>query len=111
MKNFTYKSRYGTYENCCFQSGMYENGNTAIEIWSPMEGPITKVTFNTSIRLPHDQIAVKDYSENYGMVDWLQSMGFIEDTPVRIIRIGFAEIPVYQMTDLLKSHLLGEVEE
>lgn len=111
MKNFTYKSKYGTYENCYFYGSQYqESGNIALEIWSNEEGPICRVTVHPGIKVPEDCIAIKNYSENEGVVDWMKSMGFIEDAPVRIIKTGWVEIPVYKMTDLLKSHLLGEVE-
>ena len=71
MNEFTYVSPYGNYEECYFQVGKYTNGNTAIEIWNNEDGPITKVTVNPDIKLPNDRIAIKDYSENEGMVDWL----------------------------------------
>ena len=95
---FTYKSQYGEYHNCQFMIGYYENGNLGIEIWSDTEGPITKVTVNPDIKIPKDRIAIKNYSENEGIVDWLISEGIIEDTPVQIIPSGWIEIPVHKLT-------------
>lgn len=112
MKNFTYKSKYGTYKNCYFYGGTYPNGNIALEICNSELGSITRVTTNPGIKVADDCLAIKDYSENVGMVSWMQTNGFIkEGPPIRIIHSGFVEIPVYQMTDLMKCHLLGVVEE
>jgi len=98
MSTFTYTSRYSEYSNCFFQIGKYANGNLAIEIWSNEEGPITKVTVNPDIYIDHDRIAVKDYSENEGMADWLISENLIEEEPIESITSGFVKIPIYELT-------------
>lgn len=102
-EKFTYRSLYGNYEDCTFVLGYYPNNNIGIEIWSNSEGPITKVTVNPDIELPRDRIAIKDYSENEGMVDWLVSMNIIEPNPVDIIISGWVEIPVHLLTDAGKE--------
>jgi len=79
-------------------TGHYQNGNIGIEIWSDTEGPITKVTVNPDIIVSSDCIAIKNYSENEGMVDWLISMKVIEETPVKIIGSGFVQIPIHRLT-------------
>ena len=105
MNTFTFKSKYGTYENCSFSAGYYPNGNIGIEIWSDSEGPITKVTVNPDVKIPADRIAIKNYSENEGMVDWLVSMNIIEkDTSTTIIS-GWVEIPVHMLTEYGKQML------
>lgn len=98
MSTFTYESKYGTYKDSFFRVGHYENDNTAIEIWSNSEGPITKVTVNPDINVPKDMIAVKDYSENEGMVDWLMSMDIIEGEPLKIVNTGWITIPIYKLS-------------
>lgn len=97
-EKFTYFSKYGTYENCQFMVGLYANGNLGIEIWSDEEGPITKVTVNPDIKIPTDRIAIKNYSENEGMVDFLVEEDLIEPDPVQIIESGFVTIPVHKLT-------------
>lgn len=98
MNKFTYKSTYGSYDNCSFLVGYYENDNLGIEIWSDTEGPITRVTVNPDIKIPEDSIAIKNYSENEGMVDWLKSMSIIDDEPTDIIHSGWVDIPVHKLT-------------
>ena len=98
MSTFTYKSKYGEYKNCFFQTGRYLNGNLAIEIWSNEEGPITKVTVNPDMKVSDDSIAVKDYSENEGMAAWLISEGIIEKDPLFMWPSGWVKIPIYSLT-------------
>ena len=41
----TYKSRYGTYENCFLKHiGYYVDGSPAIEVWNAADGPICRLT-------------------------------------------------------------------
>lgn len=41
----TYKSRYGTYENCFLKhKGYYVDGSPAIEVWNAVDGPICILT-------------------------------------------------------------------
>lgn len=98
MKHYTYESKYGTYEDCFFQIGRYMNGNLAISIMNETEGPITKVTINPDKRIPDTMIAIKDYSENEGMVNWLISMDIIEHDPVLTIPSGYVDVPVHLLT-------------
>lgn len=105
MKMFTYESKYGTYDDCMFMTGYYENGNLGVEIWSNGKGPVTKVTVNPDLRLPKDTIAVKNYSENEGTLEWLKSMDIIEKNPVGEVRSDWVTIPVYKLTDHGKEML------
>ena len=109
MNTFTYKSKYGTYKDCQFVIGYYENGNLGIEIRSNTEGAIARVTVNPDIPISIDEIAIKDYSENEGMVDWLLSMNIIEEEPIREIESGWVTIPVHKLTAHGKE-LLGMEE-
>lgn len=98
MEKFTFKSKYASYPDCFFTTGHYENGNLAVEVWSNEEGPITRVTVNPDIKIPTTHIAIKDYSENLGMVKAMKELGIIEGDPTQIIRSGWVEIPVYKLT-------------
>ena len=98
MSTFTYESKYGTYKESFFRVGHYENGNLAIEICSIEEGNITRVKVNPDIKIPQTQIAVKDYFENEGMVDWLISQDIIEQNPVKVVESGWVEIPIFNLT-------------
>ena len=105
MSTFTYISKYGIYHDCYFRKGYYENKNLAIEIWNTTEGPIIRVTVNPYVKLPDDRIAIKNYSENEGMVDWLVSHDIIEEDAMQIIVSGLVELPVHALTENGKKYL------
>lgn len=105
MKKFTYKNQYEVYENCYFITGNYINGNLAISIYNDTDGLIVKVTMNPGKEIPVSMIAIKDYSENKGMVDWLLSMDMIEVEPNMIITEGWITVPVHRLTDIGKEML------
>ena len=99
MEKFKYHSPYETYEDCYFRVGHYGNfrhkGGIAIRIWNDTEGPIADVTVNLDIPLQENEIAIKDYSENTGMIVNMQSIGLIGDFPVRYERSGYVSIPIF----------------
>ena len=106
MKHYIYTSKYGsTYEDCYFDTGYYENGNIAFYIMSQSEGPIIVPTVNPGIKLPPDRIAIKNYSENEGIIDYLISLDMIEHDPVQLIQSGWVEIPIHKLTPTGKEIL------
>ena len=95
MEMFTYKG----YKGCFFSDGRYrDNGNRALEIINHAEGPIATVTVNPGEPVENDCIAVKNYSENAGMLDFLRDNGIVGET-VRVINSGWVEIPVCRLTE------------
>lgn len=95
--------KYKDYENCSIELHRYStNNNIALRMVSETEygeEPITMCTVNTEQKLQDNQVAIKDYSENVGMVDFLKDLNFIESEPVDEIRSCFVSIPVYELTD------------
>lgn len=94
---------FGETYTCQFATGEYGNGNRALEIMgaegTPEEGdPIIRVTVNPGQAVPKDCIAIKDYSENEGMVEFCQKLGIIAER-VTTIPSGWVEIPVYKLSD------------
>ena len=93
----TFKTKYADYPNCEFRACYYGNGNRALRVESLTEGPICICSVNPGVPVPDDCIAIKDYSENAGMVHTLKQMGII-DRKVDEIPSGFVTIPVYTLT-------------
>ena len=93
MNTFNLKLKYGTYNNCFFKVNKYRNGNIALGIYNMSDGPICTVTVNPGMALPDDLIAIKNYSENSGVLESLIELGFIEDV-VGTLPQGFVEIPI-----------------
>lgn len=104
---FTYQTPYGKYENCEFHAGRYKNGN--IEIWIEQrlsDGLFCDVTCCVPEKLGEGEIAVKNWSENSSLNNWLKIFGWVErEDPVRRIQSGLVEVPVQRMTKKLRDAL------
>lgn len=94
----TFKTKYAEYPDCEFVPARYCNGNLALQVISETEGPITTCTVNPGFTIEDNAIAIKNYSENDGMVDTLKGMGIIGKELYRV-RSGFVEIPIYELTE------------
>lgn len=66
--------------------------------WAVATINLNFVEGRTSI-IPPGQIAVKDYSENRGMVDWMRAHGLIKGKPVQVLQSGYVNVPVYLLTE------------
>lgn len=98
--SFTYTSKFGTvYNDCFFVIGSYETtGNHAISVAND-EGLICYCTVNAQRVNKPDEIGVKNYGENEGMMDFLIGMGIIEKKPFTFEHSGFVMIPYFKLTD------------
>lgn len=75
MKTFNYEE----FKDCYFRKSKYQMGNMIyLGIVSDEEGPIMDVTVNLSesVILKPDEVTIKDYSENKGILAFMQQMGF-----------------------------------
>ena len=100
---FEYTSKFGTKYMVNFVAGRYGNGNLALTMVGAAGTEycgetIARVTVNPDIPLSDTQIAIKDYSENKGMVHFCKGLGIIGEL-VGIIPSGWVEIPVYELTE------------
>lgn len=84
----------------------YFNGNTAIHLICDDLSPYMMVTVNIpnpmnsrfALELPLNQVAIKNYSEGKGIEKVLIEAGIIEDKPIKYVRSGFVDIPIYEIT-------------
>ena len=60
--------------------------------------PIAKATVNIEHPIPPHCIAVKDYSENDGMVEALVAAGVIESEQVAVHQVGHVVVPIHRLT-------------
>lgn len=94
-------SRYATTNNIAIQLVMKDPDEHYYE-------PIATATVN-AMPLPDNQIAVKDYSENEGMMDALAEAGVIETyngvSGIGGFNSGFVAIPIAQLSrSFMKEH-------
>lgn len=90
-----------------------ESGNIGIELLCDDEEskgqPWCVATVNVpGYRTEEDEVAIKTYSENEGLDTLLMLAGIIEKTPVRYIKSGFVQIPVYRLTKEAQKVAAGE---
>lgn len=93
MNTFNLKLKFGTYKDCYFETNKYKNGNLALSIYNFSDGPICTVTVNPGMALPDDLVAIKNYSENDGILPELIKLGIINEV-VYMLPQGFVEIPI-----------------
>jgi hypothetical protein len=93
MKNeYTY-DLLGTDYRVKIKLGKYQKGNPCIELYDLEDGfPFAKSTVNIP-GLGKDEVAVKDYSENEGMLEFLLKNDIVHP-PHRSENSGFVTLPV-----------------
>jgi len=80
---------------CFLKKRFYSNGRLALELADVETGECMAVATTNlpDVELDADEICVKSYSENAGMLEALFSAGLIH-RPSRFIRSGFVTIPI-----------------
>lgn len=96
MKTFTHKASHGTYtlgvEVC-----KYRNGQNAIELVDMGHNePFMTASVSVEIELKADEVAIKDYSENQGILSELIKNGVVSK-PHKVINSGFVTIPICKL--------------
>ena len=104
---FNIKTNYGKYDNCYLEENYYYNGNKRYDIVSDGE-PILTLTTNTDTVLQENEISVKDYSENEGILNAFIDADLINPKIDYYIPSGFVRIPVVKPNKkfytLVKAH-------
>ncbi|MSU01805.1 hypothetical protein [Tissierella pigra] len=97
--------------NCITRVGWHCNENLGIELIDEEDGGvIAKATINPDIELLDNQVAIKDYTENAGMVEALLSAGVISRY-IKSVPAGFMMVPVYEISEEFKKEVERAEEE
>lgn len=90
---------YKGYDDVQIAADVYrDSGRIALSIVD-VEGPICRITTNLpDEELGDREIFVKNYSENDGMMDWLEENGIAFRTGREVIS-GYATIPVAKVAE------------
>lgn len=95
---FTFVSAYGTkYPNCHFSVKHFLNNNKALFIEDD-EGQVVNCSVNGSRINEEDEIGIKNWSENRGVVEFLSKMGIIGEK-VAEEPSGFVNILYFKLTE------------
>lgn len=84
--------------NCVLDFNYYNNNRTAIQLIDANDGqPIAVATVNIpDEKIKKDEVIIKDYSENEGMLDTLVKAGIVSK-PIRMVKTGFSEVAVCKL--------------
>lgn len=96
---FELKTPYAEYNNCYFYTDRYtDNGNLFIGIAQDNKDTgdvdyIMNVTVNLGMPLPDGCIAVKDYSENEGLLEKMKALGMVTEV-LAYLPSGYVSVPL-----------------
>jgi hypothetical protein len=95
--NYQFQSLYGgSRYTLQIRYGTYQEGNTSMQLIDCADGcPFATATVNLS-GLTKDEVAIKNYSENEGVLNFLLENEIIE-LPHRFVQSGFVNIPVCRL--------------
>ena len=79
---------------CRLQFSRYANGRLAIQLHNDRGEPFATATINVpTMPLAEDQVLIKDYGENEGLLMALEEAGVVRTTGVRC-RLGYVQADV-----------------
>jgi hypothetical protein len=82
--------------DCTVQKRHYGNGRVALSLVDE-EGPVATATVNLpNVTLGKNQVLIKDYAENAGMLEALVAAGVVKPTG-ETVRSGFVEVPICEL--------------
>jgi len=98
MKTITHKSPYGGEYTLSLKFAKYHNGQTAINLIDEDDGmPYATATVCVEDNLLQEgEVAIKDYSENEGILEALIEANIV-DHPRAFIQSGFVKIPICKL--------------
>jgi hypothetical protein len=84
--------------SCTIRKRQYANGRSALQLIDAEDGsPIARATVNLPDEpLGKNQVLIKDYAENAGMLDALVAAGVVKPTG-QTVRSGYVELPVCEL--------------
>jgi hypothetical protein len=91
-----YQTPYGDEAVVYIKRGTYSNGGTSLSLIDAVDHcPFANCTINM-VGLEHDELAIKNYSENEGMLDFLLKEGIVE-RPHRYESSGYVLVPICKL--------------
>jgi hypothetical protein len=92
-----HKSQYGGEYQLSLGFGKYANGQTRIQLYDKTDGmPYATATVAVDYELGETEVAIKNYSENEGILESLIEAGVIGH-PRTFIQSGYVKIPVCKL--------------
>lgn len=95
MSNYKFKKElvYEGVKVSCYVTQYIEPKNNALVFLDSEDDPHATCSVNLDINLKSDEVLIKDYSENKGMLDFLISNNIVSN-PINAVESGYVTIPV-----------------
>lgn len=92
-------NRFGQETTVSVEKTHYVDGNLALVLKTvPNEELYAVVSVNfPNEDIPYGYVAVKDYSENDGLLKILIANGVLDPNPIRVLHSGFVKLPVHKV--------------
>lgn len=92
-------TKYLKDQEVVIKTGQYNTGSTALRLVTPEGKPLLTATVNIpAVILNPDQVLIKDYSENSGILAELIRLNIVSE-PEFYVTSGFVDIPGCQLYD------------
>lgn len=86
-------TKYGEYD-VLLKFSNYVGGQNRIDLIDSEDGfPVAVASVSIEEDLKENEVAIKDYSENEGVLDFLMEEGIVS-RPIRYFKSGYAKIPI-----------------
>lgn len=96
MLNLDYRVNFLGY-NCVLDFGLYRNGQTSIQLYdTEINEPVATATSCLDLKINSDEVIIKNYSENEGILEELIKSGIVSE-PVELINSGYAVFNVCKL--------------
>lgn len=84
--------------DCELIKGRYDNGRIGLEVIDAKDGePLFTATVNLpDIELASDEVVIKNYSENEGLLEVLVAYNYVIPTG-QVVETGYVSVPICQL--------------
>lgn len=96
---FNFKTKFADYDDCYFKIA-----GRNCHVMSETEGPIMTINIsNPDLKFPEEMV-IKTYSENQGVVEALNEIGFLSDI-IGTMHLNYTDVPIYRINlDVLEKY-------
>lgn len=96
---FTFKTEFADYDDCYFKII-----GRRCHVMSEKEGPIMTINIsNPDLKFP-EEMAIKTYSENKGVIEALNGIGFLGDK-IGTMHLNYTDVPIHRINlDVLEKY-------
>jgi hypothetical protein len=94
---YPYQSPFGLRYLVFVRKEKYPDGTTRIQLYDSSDGcPYATATSTIQGNLEEGEVAIKDWSENEGILNFLMENKFVE-RPHRFVEQGFVKVPICKL--------------